>query len=129
MPRRIQQLWPDFQAEPRPRTIRRLLLEAGAGLGEQTGNRIQFVVDSTPGLKGKGFAHDCYLFAPALSYRYPLCKVGEAGEPYPVVLIGDGTFQKGIEAKDEATLMENLRLLFHADATKRAVLQLLDILS
>jgi hypothetical protein len=128
MPKKLEQLWPNFEDQPRPRTVRRVLLEAGAGLGEQTGKRIQFVVDSKPAAKGQ-FVHDCYLFAPALSYRYPLCKVTEEGDPYPVTLIGDGTFKGGTPAGNEAAFVENLRLLFHADTTKRAVLQLLDILS
>jgi hypothetical protein len=121
-------LWPDFEKEPRPRTVRRVLLEAGVGLADQTENRLQFVVESKPSAKGR-FVHDCYLFAPALSFRYPLCKVTEEGDPYPVTLVGDGTFQQGTPAGNEAYFKENLRLLFHSDATKRAVLQLLDVLS
>jgi hypothetical protein len=122
------QFWPDFKAEPRPRTVRSVLLEAAAGLAEQTEGRIQFVVDSKPAAKGR-FVHDCYLVVPALSYRYPLCKVSEDGDPYPVILFGDGTFRQGASAGTEAAFKENLRLFFHADATKRTVLQLLDILS
>ena len=122
------ELWPDFNAEARPRTIRRILLEAGAGLAQQTKSEIQFVVESKPGTKGR-FVHDCYLSVPTISYRYPLCVVTEEGDPYPVTLAGDGTFRQGTSAGDEAALVENLRLLFHSDATKRMVLQLLDALS
>jgi hypothetical protein len=121
-------LWPDFKAEPRPRTVRRVLLEAGEGLAAQTEDQIRFVVDTKPGGKGR-FVHDCYLVAPALSYRYPFCKVTEDGDPYPVTLVGDGTFQKGTSAGNEEAFVENLRVLFHSDATKRAVLRLLDVLS
>ncbi|SRR5260370_16093551 len=128
MPEKSDSFWPDFAAEPQPYTVRRVLLEAGQGLAEKTEGKIQFVVESKPGGKGR-FVHDCYLFAPALSYRYPLCKVTEDGDPYPVTLVGDGTFQKGTPAGNEAAFKENLRLLFHSDATKRAVLQLLDVLS
>ncbi len=120
-------LWPDFKAEARPRTVRRILLEAGAGLAQQTEDQIQFVVDSKPGAGGR-FVHVCYVFVPAMAYRYPLCKVTEDGDPYPVTLVGDGTFKKGTAAGNEAAFVENLRLLFHSDATKRAVLQLLDAL-
>ncbi len=121
-------LWPDFNAEARPRTVRRTLLEAGAGLAEQTKSEIQFQVDSKPGARGR-FVHDCYLFVPTIAYRYPLCKVTEDGDPYPVTIVGDGTFRQGTGAGNEDALVENLRLLFHSDATKRVVLQLLDALS
>jgi hypothetical protein len=128
MPKKPVELWPDFKSEPRPHTVRSVLLEAGVELAEKTEDKIRFVVDSQPEAKGR-FAHNCYLFAPALSYRYPLCKVKEDGNPYPVTLVGDATFQKGTPAGNEAALLENLRLLFHSEATKRAVLQLLDVLS
>ena len=120
--------WPDFKAQARPRTVRRVLLEAGKGLAEQTKEEIQFIVDSKPGARGR-FVHDCYLFVPAMSYRYPLCKVTEDGDPYPVTLVGDGTFTKGTPAGNEGAFVENLRLLFNSDATKRVVLQLIDALS
>jgi hypothetical protein len=128
MPNKPSKFWPDFKTEPRPRTVRTVLLEAAAGLAEQTDDRVRLVLDSRPGAKGR-FVHDGYLYAPALSYRYPLFKVTEDGDPYPVTLTGDGTFEKGTPAGNEGAFKENLRLLFHADATKRAVLQLLDILS
>src|SRR5689334_2232535 len=104
-----ENLWPDFEAEPRPRTVRRVLLEAGEGIAERTGGRIKFFVHTSAGGKGK-FVHDCYLFAPAIDYRYPLCKVTEDGDPYPVTLVGDGTFQKGVAAGDEPALVETLKL-------------------
>jgi hypothetical protein len=122
------QLWPDFKAEPLPRTVRRVLIEAGAGLAEQTKKKVQFIVDTEPGPKGR-FTHVCSLFAPELNYSYPLCRVTENGDPYPVTLVGDDAFRKGTPAGNEAALTENLRLLFHSDATKRAVLQILDVLS
>jgi hypothetical protein len=68
-----ENLWPDFQTEPRPRTVRRALIEAGEGLPKQTDGKIQFVVETKPASRGK-FSHDCYLVVPALAYRYPLCK-------------------------------------------------------
>jgi hypothetical protein len=87
------------------------------------------VVD-TKAAAGKGkFSHDRYLYAPALSYRYPLCNITEKGEPYPVNIVGDGMFQQGILAGNEDNFKSNLRHPFHSDATKRAVLQLLDALS
>ena len=128
MPKNQASLWPNFNAEPRPRTIRRVLLEAGAGLAEQTEGQIQFLVDFKPGPSGR-FVHDCYLSVPAIAYRYPFCKVTEDGDPYPVMLIGDATFKNGAAAGNEAAFTENLSLLFHSDATKRIVLQLLDALS
>src|SRR5262249_50175451 len=124
----VGNLWPDLKAEPRPHTVSRVLLEAGTGLGEQTEDQVRFIVDSRAGTMGR-FVHDCYLVAPSLSSRYPFCKVTEDGDPYPVTLVGDGAFKKGMSARNEAEFVENLRLLFHEDAAKRAVLQILDILS
>jgi len=121
-------LWPDFRAEPKLRTVRRVLLEAAEGLPERTNKQIQLVVESKPGGKGR-FVHDCSLWVPRIGYKYPLFKVTENGDPYPVTVVGDGPFEKGIAAGDEAALVENLRLLFHSDATKRTIQQLLDILS
>jgi hypothetical protein len=121
-------LWPDFDAEPQLRSVRRILIEAGAGLAERTGSRLQFIVDSKAAGKAR-FSHDCFLFAPLLAYRYPLCKLVETGDPYPVFLHGDGTFEKGVAAGDEAALIENLRLLFNAGPTKRVVQQVLEIAS
>jgi hypothetical protein len=46
-----------------------------------------------------------------------------------VTLVGDGTFQNGVAARDERMLVENLKLLFRSEATKNAVLQLLDLVS
>ena len=121
-------LWPDFGSEPPIRTVRGILLEAGAGLAERTGRRMQFLVESRPDKKAH-FAHDCYLYAPLLAYRYPFCKVVEEGDPFPVTLVGDGTFQKGVAAGNERALLEDLRLLFNADPTKRTVQQILEIVS
>src|SRR5262249_43100195 len=123
-----ENLWPDFQAEDRPRTVRTVLLEAAEGLDERTDGRIRCVIETKPAGRAK-FVHECYLDARALAYRYPLFKVTEDGDPYPVTLVGDGAFQKGVSSGNEATLVENLRLLFHSDATKRTVQQLLDLVS
>jgi hypothetical protein len=122
-------LWPDFKTEPRPHTVRRVLLEAGEGLSEQTKNEIQFVVQSRLAGKGARFVHECHLYVPKLNYMYPLAKVVENGDPYPVTLVGDGTFQEGVPAGNEAALVENLKLLFRSDATKKTVMQLLDAVS
>ena len=123
-----ENLWPDFSGEPRLRTVRRVLIEAGEGLAERTEGKIHFEVESKPGGQGR-FLHDCYLFVPSILYRYPLFKVVEEGDPYPVTVIGDATFQKGVAAGKERALVENLKLLFHADTTKKMVQQLLDLLS
>ncbi len=125
MPEKQVNLWPDFGAVAKPRTVRRVLLEAGEGLAEQTKREIQFIVDSKPGPGGR-FVHDCYLYVPSMAYRYPLCKVVEDGDPYPVTLIGDGTFKNGTAAGNEEAFVDNLRLLFGSDATKDVVLKLLD---
>ena|SRR5258707_11711986 len=121
-------LWPDFKTLPQPRTVRRVLLEAGEGLADRTNGRLRCEVDTKPGGKAR-FVHEGYLVAPALGYRYPLFRVEENGDPYPVTLIGDGTFKQGTGAADESTLLVNLGLLFRSDSTKRTVLELLDIVS
>ena len=53
-------LWPDFDISQRPRTIKRVLLEAGAGVAEKTEEVIKFVVDTRVD-DGKKFVHVCYL--------------------------------------------------------------------
>src|SRR5207302_6223865 len=108
-----ENLWPDFDAEPKIRTVRRVLIEAGAGLKERTRDLIRFTVVSRPGDKGK-FVHDCYLDVPTLGagYRYPFFKVTEDGDPYPVTIVGDGISQRGETAGDEQALIANLKLLF-----------------
>ena len=104
-----------------------MLLEIADGLAERTQRQVQCLVDTKPAPKGR-FVHDGFLFVPQIAYRYPLFRVEERGDPYPVALVGDGVFEKPISSVDEAALKENLRLLFNSDVTKRTVLQLLDLL-
>src|SRR6516164_4591402 len=104
-------LWPDFGSLPRVRSVRRVLVEAGKGLAEKTRGLVNLEIESAP--KGKGqFTHVGLLVVPALDYRFPLFRAEENGDPYPVTIYGDSTFQKGTPAANEGGLVENLRLLF-----------------
>lgn len=108
-----------------PRTVRRVLLEAGEGLTRKTQNRLSLVVDTSVVGKGR-FQYDCSIDAPRIDFRYPLFKVIEEGDPYPVRIVGDDAFANGVHAANEDSLLDNLRLLFGSEASRKIVLKLLD---
>jgi hypothetical protein len=119
--------WPDFGSMERPKTIRRVIIEEGAGISEKTGGAIRFEVESSPSGKG-GFVHHCFLAAHQVGYRYPLLRVVQEGLDYPVTVVAD-PFPQGAAAGNEKELRKDLGLVFRADVTKKVVLQLLDLLS
>jgi hypothetical protein len=119
--------WPDFATMAKPKTIRSVIIEEGAGISEKTNGAIRFEVDSSPHGKG-GFVHYCSLVAIKVAYRYPLLRVVQDGLDYPVTVIAD-TFPQGAAAGNEEELRKDLGLVFRSDVTKRVVLQLLDLLS
>jgi hypothetical protein len=130
-----ENLWPDFDLATKPRTVRRVLIEAGAGLQEKTKGTIRFEVDTAPHGKG-GFVHNCYLVAPGLGYRYPLLRVEQGVEPYPVTVYSEqrkGGTPVGSRGQspeqNERALVEHLREVFKSELTNRIVLQLLDAIS
>ena len=120
-----ENLWPDFDLAAEPRTVRRILIEAGAGIREKTNGTIQFEVDSSP-RGGGGLVHNCYLVAPGLGYRYPLMRAEHGLDQYPVTIV---VSKRGRLADDEGSLMTALRGVFQDDSTKKVVLQLLDVIS
>ncbi|MBX9681967.1 MAG: hypothetical protein K2X38_24685 [Gemmataceae bacterium] len=119
-------LWPDLKTSEPIRTVRTVLVEAASGLVERTDSKVSCLVETIPGGSGR-FTHQAYLSVAVMGYRYPLFRVQEQGDPYPVMVFGDGTFQKGVACGNEAYLEETLRLLFNSDHTKRMIFQLLDL--
>ena len=120
-------LWPDYDLTgERPRTVRRVLLDAGYGLDEKTRGMVQFHVDSLPDERGV-LAHTCYLIASRIGYRYPLLKVVEHSTGgYPVNVVAD-VWPEGVLAGNEAELLKDLGLVFRSDPAKKAVLNLIDV--
>jgi hypothetical protein len=126
----ISNQWPDFlQLMPsKSKTVRRVLIEEGSGLGEKTKGDITFVVDTTPSGLG-GFLHQCFLYVPKIGYRYPLMRVEQKnGVDYPVEVVASPPPHVRT-ANDEKELRKALGTLFQSEMTKSVVLQLLDLLS
>ena len=118
--------WPEFDKQPKVKTVRSVLLEEGSGVSERTDNEIRFVVESEP--SGKGFVHHCYLLVPKVAYRYPLLRVSQDGLDYPVTLVAD-VWPQGTAAGDETELRKALGLVFRSDAVKKLVPQLRELVS
>jgi hypothetical protein len=120
--------WPDFTKKiAKHKTVRRVIIEEGAGISEKTAGEITFVVESKPEGKG-GFAHFCFLYVPKTGYRYPLLRVLQSNLNYPVQIFAD-VWPQGVAAGNEAELRKDLGLVFRSDATENTVLQLLDMVS
>lgn len=111
----------------KPKTVRSIIIEEGAGIAEKTKGEIRFIVDSQPG-DGGGFVHHCFLEVIKAGYRYPLMRVVQRSFSYPVKIIADN-WPQGADAGNEGALRQNLGLVFRSDATKNVVLQLLDLVS
>lgn len=118
--------WPDFTKMDKPKTVRSIIIEEGAGISEKTNGNVTFVVESEPGTGG--FTHHCFLFVPKVGYRYPLLRVVQASFDYPVNVHAD-VWPQGASVGNEKELRKNLGLVFRSDATKNVVLQLLDLVT
>ena len=120
--------WPDFTKKIRKqKTVRRVIIEEGAGVSERTDGEITFVVESKAVGIG-GFVHHCFLYVPKVGYRYPLLRVVQTSFDYPVRVFAD-VWPQGTGAGNEAELRKDLGLVFRSDATENTVLQLLDLVS
>jgi hypothetical protein len=122
--RRVQpvNLWPEFDFDEGPPSIRSILLEAGSGITERTDKLIRFEVDTRSEGSG-GFVHTCYLAAERINFRYPLIKVSHGLDPYPVTVVAD-SFPRSVSAGSEAELINDLREIFRSDHTRRIVRQI-----
>lgn len=116
-------LWPSFSVPPQSPTIRQTLIDAGKGLTAQTEGKLELHVRTLPLERGK-WAHDVFLVAESLDYKYPFFRVEERGDPFPVAVIEEAK----MTAANEMELKENLRQLFHSTTTKRLVEQLLELI-
>ena len=119
--------WPDFTTMKKPKTIRSVIIDEGAGVSERTGGAIVFDVESSARGRG-GFVHQCYLSVVKAAYRYPLLRVVQDGIDYPVTVVAD-VFPQGAAAGDEKELRTDLGLVFRSDVTKKVVVQLLEMVS
>ena len=119
-----ENLWPEFPMEPKPRTIRSVLLEAGAGIAERTGNRLGFDV-TTSQEERRRFLYTCYLTSKT-GLRFPLFMVVEHGDPYPLTVYSEEGAGRGVKVKSEEDLLQHLRSLFAGDPVKRTVYQLIE---
>jgi len=119
--------WPKFDEPTREKSVRSVLLEEGSGISERTGDKLRFAVESEVE-GGGGIIHHCYLVVPAVGYRYPLLKVGQANLNYPVTVFAD-LYRDGSQAKDEPELRKTLGIIFQSEPVKKVVPQLLDIVS
>src|SRR5260221_497481 len=121
--------WPDFSKLPKPKTVRRILIDEGNGLAERTDGDVTFLVESEPAATGGGgFMHRCFLNVPKVGYHYPFMRVVQNSLDYPVTVVADN-FPLGTEASNEAELRKILGTVFRSDSVKNVVLQLRDLLS
>jgi hypothetical protein len=127
MPTKTPNQWPEFKKMPRPKTIRRVIIEEGAGIAERTDGVVTFDVDSMAHDNG-GLVHHCALVVPQVAYRYPLLRVVQDHLDYPVTVVAD-PFPSGAPAKNEAELRKHLGEVFRSEATAKVVHQLLDLVS
>jgi hypothetical protein len=131
----IQNQWPDFATLPKSeKTVRGVLLEEGSGLATKTRDEILFHVDTVPREKGspverRGFSHQCSLFVPKLTYRYPFIRIDQETLDYPVTVYADDFPQGWKAAGNEAEFRKILGSIFRSDQTQKIVRQLLDLLS
>lgn len=120
----VQNLWPDFDVQAMPRSPKRVLQEAGAGLREKTHGLIEFVVQTHA--DDNQLVHDCYFWVPSLNFRYPFLTVTHDGaQPYPVEITSDA-FARSRKADNETSFLEILGEIFRSPRTVSAVTQLID---
>jgi hypothetical protein len=119
-------LWPEISIATKPRGMKQILREAGKGLAEKTGNLINFDVRARANPVGEQFTFECLLFAPSITYRYPIVRVTTGVTAFPADVVADGGIErKGIQ--NEAELKQVLADIFQSDRTKQLLNNLLAV--
>jgi hypothetical protein len=120
-------LWPDFPPAARPRGIRQMFEEAGAGLEEKTGGLVRFEVRVLPPQDGGTFRYDGVLRVPKIDYAHPLCRITTGATPFPAELIWEEGSVPGI--RSEGDLLAQLTKVFQAPHTREVILNLMSLVA
>lgn len=122
-------LWPDIPFEPKPRGVRQILEEAGAGLKEKTKGLVEFRVWPEQGETADfPFRYRCDLRVDKLDYNYLLLEVLSAPTGFPVeVWTGRGARRDPVTATDEASLLTALGAVFWSAETRAVIKNLVSM--
>lgn len=119
-------LWPEFTVEKKPRTVRHVLDEAGAGLKEKTGGAVEFrTFRTTSGEKDYPFTYDCTLAVPKLDYNYLLLRVDSSPTGFPVRVTSGYTQYDGLPSEER--LVEVLATIFGSEQTRKVIQNLISM--
>lgn len=118
--------WPNFDFRHPPRTVRRVLIENGSGIGEKTGDALGFRVVTRRDDEGK-LVHDCYLVVKAIDFEYPFMVVKQEPAGYPVEI--RALTEYPLDAPDEEEFVKLLGYIFRVPETQKIVASLYDLVS
>jgi hypothetical protein len=122
-------LWPDIKIDPKPRGVRQILEEAGAGLKQKTKGLVEFLVLPMESHRSDlPFRLRCYLRVEALDYNYFLLEVDSAATGFPVeVRTGNSVLDHEVKAGDEASLLAVLATVFRSEQTQTVIKNLISM--
>ncbi|MDB5311101.1 MAG: hypothetical protein JWO38_5303 [Gemmataceae bacterium] len=118
-------LWPDFPIDPKPRGVRQILREAGAGLKENTNGLIEFRVFPRGDVRDGTYLFDCELVLLDLDYTFLLLRVKGSPTGFPLEVISESS--PPVVVKDGQQLLAVLSGLFLSDRTHQIVQNLISM--
>ncbi len=122
MPNPNEDLWPDDLGKTKTVPPLAILRKQASAIREKTRFVLSADVETKSAIGSKRLYHTLYLTAPALdNYRYEVVGIRHEEGLYPLWLTsGDaGIWDK--EIKNEAELVETLKMVFSAEKTRKVV--------